>query len=119
MPKSDLVIRVAGEAGEGVLSTGQLLVQGAARAGYRVQYAVPMQEIARTQLKFELGKNVVAVGVLAALFGMPEEYLQQLLQQRFGGRGQDILGKNMQALEAGLKYVREHIVTAPGFNAEQ
>src|SRR5919199_800719 len=138
MPKTDLVIRVAGEAGEGVLSTGQLLVQGAARAGYRVltdfsppaeikggyslfqlrigsqqfhsrgdvvdlllamnqeavdmslgelregglliydpaqanpptngsrvlQYAVPMSEIARTQLKFELGKNVVAVAVL-------------------------------------------------------
>src|SRR3954453_4174527 len=36
MPKTDLVIRVAGEAGEGVLSPGQLLVQGAARAGYRV-----------------------------------------------------------------------------------
>src|SRR5919199_776446 len=178
MPKTDLVIRVAGEAGESGLSTGQLLVQGAARAGYRVltdfspppeikggyslfqlrigsqqfhsrgdvvdlllamnqeavdmslgelregglliydpaqanppaggsrvlQYAVPMSEIARTQLKFELGKNVVAVGVLAALFGMPEEYLQKLLQQRFGGRGQDILDEN--------------IATSPDFNPE-
>ena len=36
MPKTDLVIRVAGEAGEGVLSTGQLLVHAAARACYRV-----------------------------------------------------------------------------------
>jgi 2-oxoglutarate/2-oxoacid ferredoxin oxidoreductase subunit alpha len=192
MPKTDLVIRVAGEAGEGVLSTGQLLVQGAARAGFRVltdfsppaeikggyslfqirlgshqfhsrgdavdlllafnqeaydmsidelskgglliydpaesnppaspdrvQYAVPMSEIARTQLKFELGKNVVAVGVLAALFGMPEDVLQKLLEQRFGGRGPDILGKNLAALQAGLGYVREHIVTAPGFDRER
>src|SRR5579884_4047835 len=160
MPKTDLVIRVAGEAGEGVLSTGQLLVQAAARAGYRVltdfsppaeikggyslyqlrvgsqrfysrgdqvdvllafnqeaydlsigdlaagglliydsaalqppasadreQYAIPLSEIARTQLKFELGKNVVAVGALAALFGLPEEYLRKLIEQRFGGRG--------------------------------
>jgi len=191
MPKTDLVIRVAGEAGEGVLSTGQLLVQGAARAGYRVltdfsppaeikggyslfqlrigsqqfhsrgdeldlllafnqeaydmsigelregglliydpaesnpptsasrvQYAVPMSDIARTQLKFELGKNVVAVGVLAALFGMPEEYLQKLLQQRFGGRGQDILDKNLAALQAGLSYVREHITSSPDFNPD-
>ena len=31
----------------------------------RRQYAVPLTEIARTQLKFELGKNVVAVGVVA------------------------------------------------------
>src|SRR5438876_5457736 len=30
----DLVIRVAGEAGEGVLSTGQLITQAAARAGF-------------------------------------------------------------------------------------
>src|SRR5579884_413439 len=192
MPKTDLVIRVAGEAGEGVLSTGQLLVQAAARAGYRVltdfsppaeikggyslfqlrigshqfysrgdqvdvllcmnqeafdlsiddlaegglliydpgelqpptspsreQYGVPFSEIARTQLKFELGKNVVAVGALAALFGLPEEYIQKLLQQRFGGRGADILTKNEAALQAGLGYVREHVLSAPGFTAER
>jgi 2-oxoglutarate ferredoxin oxidoreductase subunit alpha len=192
MPKTDLVIRVAGEAGEGVLSTGQLLVQAAARAGFRVltdfsppaeikggyslfqirlgserfhsrgdtvdvllafnqeaydlsigdltegglliydsaalspppsphreQYAVPLSEIARTQLRFELGKNVVAVGVLAALFGLPEEYLQRLLEQRFGGRGSDVLQKNLAALQAGLDYVRQHIITAPGFDRER
>lgn len=191
MAKADLVIRVAGEAGEGVLSTGQLLVQGAARAGYRVltdfsppaeikggyslfqirignrqffsrgdavdlllafnreaydmgidelaegglliydpaevtpsqtanrrQYPVPMSEIARNQLKFELGKNVVAVGVLAALFGMPEEYLRKLLEQRFGSRGPDILNKNLAALDAGLGYVREHIINQPDFRRE-
>jgi 2-oxoglutarate/2-oxoacid ferredoxin oxidoreductase subunit alpha len=191
MPKTDLVIRVAGEAGEGVLSTGQLLVQAAARAGYRVltdfsppaeikggyslfqlrigsqqfhsrgdqvdvllcmnqeaydlslddlvegglliydpaelkpppsptreQYAVPFSEIARNQIKFELGKNVVAVGALAALFGLPEEYIQKLLQQRFGSRGADILTKNEAALQAGLGYVREHVLNAPGFTAD-
>jgi 2-oxoglutarate ferredoxin oxidoreductase subunit alpha len=192
MPKTDLVIRVAGEAGEGVLSTGQLLVQAAARAGYRVltdfsppaeikggyslyqlrvgsqrfysrgdqvdvllafnqeaydlsigdlaagglliydsaalqppasadreQYAIPLSEIARTQLKFELGKNVVAVGALAALFGLPEEYLRKLIEQRFGGRGPDILAKNLAALDAGLRYVREHIFTAPTYRRER
>jgi 2-oxoglutarate/2-oxoacid ferredoxin oxidoreductase subunit alpha len=192
MPKTDLVIRVAGEAGEGVLSTGQLLVQGAARAGYRVltdfsppaeikggyslyqlrlsseptfsrgdavdvllafnqeaydfsiedladgglliydsaalrppesagrtQFAVPFSEIARNQLKFELGKNVVAVGALAALFGLPEEYLKKLIEQRFGGRGPDILTKNLAALEAGLGYVRENVLTASNYRREQ
>jgi len=33
---NDLVIRIAGEAGEGVQSTGQLLAQASARAGYMV-----------------------------------------------------------------------------------
>src|SRR5262249_2727991 len=192
MAKRELVIRIAGEAGEGVLSTGQLLVQAAARAGLRVltdfsppaeikggystfqirvgseqfysrgdavdvllafnqeaydfsiddlapgglliydsealkpaerpdreQYAAPLTEIAKTRLKFELGKNVVAVGVLAALFGLPEEYILQLIQQRFGGRGEDILNKNRAALEAGLSYVRENIMTQPSFKRER
>jgi 2-oxoglutarate ferredoxin oxidoreductase subunit alpha len=143
MRRNDLVIRIAGESGEGVVSTGDLVTQAAARAGFEVltfktfpaeikgghvifqlrlsdepltapgdtidillafnqeaydtsygllrdnglliydsgafnppadercrHKAVPLTEIAKTQLKFELGKNVVAVGVVAAMFGL-------------------------------------------------
>ena len=46
MKREDLVIRVAGEAGEGVLSTGQLITQAAARAGFGVLTdSVPPAEI--------------------------------------------------------------------------
>ena len=46
MKRDDLVIRVAGEAGEGVLSTGQLITQAAARAGFGVLTdSVPPAEI--------------------------------------------------------------------------
>src|SRR5690242_16768754 len=143
MRRNDLVIRIAGESGEGVVSTGDLVTQAAARAGFRVltfktfpagikgghviyqlrlaagplaspgdaidillafnqeaydtsaglvrddglliydpvsctpladdhrsHTTVPLTAIAKTQLKFELGKNVVAVGVVAAMFGL-------------------------------------------------
>src|SRR5688500_9508930 len=44
--RDDLVIRIAGEAGEGVLSTGQLITLAAARAGYGVLTdSVPPAEI--------------------------------------------------------------------------
>ena len=44
--RDDLVIRIAGEAGEGVLSTGQLITLVAARAGYGVLTdSVPPAEI--------------------------------------------------------------------------
>ena len=182
MPKQDLVIRIAGEAGEGVLSTGQLLAQAAARGGFKVvtyfsppaeikgghsffqirlsgdalytegdtldillafnheafernvgelrpggllifdsselsppptdayrQVALPLTEIAKTQLRFELGKNVVAVGATAALFGLPTEHMTRLLRERFGRKGEEILNKNFAALDAGLRYVQEHI----------
>lgn len=178
MPTQDLVIRIAGEAGEGVLSTGQLLAQAAARGGFTVltyfsppaeikgghsffqirlsgstlytegdgldillafnheaferniadlrpgglliydsseltppasleyrSVALPLTEIARTQLKFELGKNVVAVGATAALFGLSTEPIARLLRERFGRKGEDILNKNFAALEAGIRYV--------------
>jgi 2-oxoglutarate/2-oxoacid ferredoxin oxidoreductase subunit alpha len=44
--REDLVIRIAGEAGEGVLITGQMVTQAAARAGYHVLTdSVPPAEI--------------------------------------------------------------------------
>lgn len=181
--RDDLVIRIAGEAGEGVLSTGQLITLAAARAGYGVltdsvppaeikgghslfqiriaprrifsrgdvvdillafnregydrnirelrddglllydsgdfeppandgryqQHALPLTDIAKKELQFELGKNVVAVGAISALFGLDPEYIRQLLHQRFARKGDAILNKNYQALDAGIGYVARNI----------
>ena len=188
MASGDLVVRIAGESGEGVISTGELVAQAAARTGFelltfktypaeikgghsviqlrlsdqrvytqgdqldvllafnqeaygksiselkpgglliydstqftpppsadRQQYAVPLAEIARTQLKFELGKNVVAVGVVAALFDLPREQLERLLREKFGRKGEDVVNKNLAALEAGISYVREQMGEKPPF----
>jgi len=184
MAKRDLVIRVAGEAGEGVLSTGQLITQAAARAGFGVltdsvppaeikgghsffqirlsdsrlhsrgdqldillafneeafvknirelapggvfiydsaeftppesgdyrSYPLPLTDLAKNQLQFELGKNVVAVGAVAGLFGLEIEVLNRLITERFGRKGEDVLNKNLRALELGRRYVEEHIPT--------
>ena len=181
--RDDLVIRIAGEAGEGVLSTGQLITLAAARAGYGVltdsvppaeikgghslfqiriaplqvssrgdivdillafnregydrnirelrdggmllydsgdfeppanpgsyvQHALPLTDIAKKELQFELGKNVVAVGAISALFGLDPEYIRRLLHQRFARKGEAILEKNYQALDAGIGYVVRNI----------
>ncbi len=181
--RDDLVIRIAGEAGEGVLSTGQLITLAAARAGYGVltdsvppaeikgghslfqiriaptrlfsrgdvvdillafnregydrnirelkegglllydsgdftppenpgsyeQHALPLTEIARKELQFELGKNVVAVGAVSSLFGLDPEYIRRLLHQRFARKGEVVLNKNYQALDAGIGYVQRNI----------
>lgn len=181
--RDDLVIRVAGEAGEGVLSTGQLITLAAARAGYGVltdsvppaeikgghslfqirlapqrihsrgdvvdillafnregydrnirelrdgglllydsgdfepptnpgtyqQHALPLTDIAKKELQFELGKNVVAVGAISALFGLDKEFIRRLLHQRFARKGEAILEKNYQALDAGIGYVERNI----------
>ncbi len=189
MASRDLVVRIAGESGEGVISTGELVAQAAARAGFdlvtfktypaeikgghaliqlrvsdrplythgdqldvllafnqeafdknvgdmkrgglliydsaefvppespdRRQFPVPLTEIARTELKFEMGKNVVAVGVVAALFDLSRERLAGLLQEKFGRKGEDVVGKNLSALDAGLRYVQEKLGPSARFD---
>jgi 2-oxoglutarate ferredoxin oxidoreductase subunit alpha len=191
MRRNDLVIRMAGESGEGVVSTGDLVTQAAARAGFRVltfktypaeikgghviyqlrlsdeeltshgdrvdillafnqeaydtsygllhdgglliydsatftppadgrcrHKAVPLTEIAKTQLRFELGKNVVAVGVVAAMFGLDTDVIERLLNEKFARKGEEILGKNMRALHAGIEYVETHIADRHEFRLE-
>lgn len=185
MATETLQIRMAGESGEGVLSTGELVTQAAARAGYRVltfktnpaeikgghaifqvrlsptalwaekdqldilvafneeayeknakelrpgglmiydsasfeppedpnriQYAVPMTHIAKNEIKFGLAKNVVAVGVVGALFDLDRDVLRGLLTQKFARKGEDVVAKNLQALEAGYAYVKENLSSA-------
>lgn len=191
MRRQDLIIRIAGESGEGVVSTGDLVTQAAARAGFEVltfktfpaeikgghvifqlrlsssplttpgdtidillafnqeaydtsyellrdnglliydsdsftpapdtrcrHNAVPLTAIAKKQLRFELGKNVVAVGVVAALFGMDVAVIRRLLEERFGRKGEEILNKNLTALQAGIDYVEAHIEDRHEFRLE-
>ena len=181
MPQRDLVIRIAGEAGDGLQSTGQLLTQAAARGGFRVltdfvppaeikggnmfyqvrlsqdelqhrgdavdilmaftpeayevnigdlrpgglliydsaeftppettdyqRVVLPITDIAKGQLRFERGKNVVAFAAAAALFGLPQQFLTKLVQDRFG-KYVELLPKNLEAVEAGMRYVAENI----------
>lgn len=179
----DFVIRISGEAGEGIQSIGALVLQCAARSGYGViasfqppseikggyayfqvrlsdrhptttgdkysvllafnqeaydkdapalqdgglllydeetvtpvdtgkhitMYALPLTAIAKRELGFELGKNVVAVGMIAALFGLPIDVAEQLVVSRFGKKGGEIIKKNIDALAAGRKFIENTI----------
>lgn len=182
MSKRDITIRIAGESGEGVISTGDFITQAAARAGYHVltfktfpaeikgghavyqlrlgdhelysqgdeldiliafnqeafdkhhaeikinglliydstsftpppvgdgvkEYSVPLGKIAR-ELGFALGKNVVAVGATAALFGLDPKPIEGLLKEKFTRKGEEVVSKNISALHAGIEYVNKNI----------
>ena len=182
--RRDLVIRICGEAGEGILSTGQLLAQAAARSGLKVltyfsppaeikggyswfqlrlsdgeihtpgdspdvlvafnqdaadrdvpdlrpgglllhdaslltvpvgrfrSVPLPLTAIARDRLRFELGKNVVALGAVGSLCGIRPEHAARLLRERFGHKGEDVLAKNLAALEAGGAWIRDNLPLA-------
>jgi len=69
-------------------------------------FTVPFIEIAK-KIGDQLFSNIVAVGSLAALFGVSQDLAQKYLNHKFGKKGQDIVQKNIDAFkqgyEAGLK----------------
>ena len=177
MSRRDLVIRIGGESGEGVISTGELLTLAAARAGFYVytfrtypaeikgghaifqlrlsdhslyshgdhldlllafnqegydkhhrelrdggmvlydtesvdssaipfqKVGLPLTDIAKNKIKMPLAKNMVALGALGRLFWVPRDYIEKLVREKFGKKGQSVIDKNLEALRAGSDYV--------------
>ena len=76
---------------------------------------VPFNKIALDTVGNRLSKNIVALGVLAELYSLPSERLQELLTQKFQRRGQALLDNNLKGLEAGIQYARQHLKTRDRF----
>jgi len=179
MPKSDIIIRIGGEGGEGVISAGDMFSTGAARTGFhvftfrtypaeikgghawyqirvgdkrvlsigdgvdvliafdgeaydrhlgdvnehgvviydpdrvhvgesngRIMYPIPLQRIAREKLDFQRGKNVLTLGIMAGLFGLEPNSLEDLVRSRLKRRA-ELLSKNLEALHYGYDYTRQ------------
>jgi 2-oxoglutarate ferredoxin oxidoreductase subunit alpha len=175
--KDDLVIRVAGESGDGSTATGEMLAQAAARSGLHVftfrttpaeikggpvmfqvrasenpmrsmgdavdvlfafnreawdlnradlhphavllydpdefalpddfsgvAYSVPIGQIAQAN-GGKRGKNVAALGVVAALFGLGLNRLEDIVRAKLGKKA-DLLEANLAALHAGVAYAQ-------------
>ena len=172
----DFIVRIGGEGGEGVISSGELFAQAAARTEYHVftyitypaeirggfsmiqirirneaiysmgsmvdylivfnqeaydktindlkpggtiiydpetvkfeedsrnkYYPIPLTQIALEGSGSKLGKNIAALGALGHLFGIELKVLEELIKDRYGSKGSDILQKNMNVLHTGYE----------------
>jgi 2-oxoglutarate/2-oxoacid ferredoxin oxidoreductase subunit alpha len=72
-------------------------------------FAVPFKRIAQEEIGVPLTKNMVALGALAAVHGFDAEKLKAAIIRRYGKKRPEAAEKNVQAFEAGVAYVREHI----------
>ncbi|MDQ3809900.1 MAG: 2-oxoacid:acceptor oxidoreductase subunit alpha, partial [Chloroflexota bacterium] len=73
-------------------------------------YAVPLTDIAKNEVELALAKNMVAVGVVAGLFGLEPEHVHRLLREsKLARKGEEILNKNLKAVDLGYAYVRENV----------
>jgi len=71
-----------------------------------VHYPVPVTEIAQ-QMQFMRGKNLVMVGSLLALFGLPLVKGNEVVEAKLG-KYPALLPTNLDSLARGYQYVQEH-----------
>ena len=74
-----------------------------------IKYPVPFTKIAMEEVGVRLTKNMVALGAISELFGVPQDKFKELIRDKFGKKGEAVLQKNIQALEAGARYVAQNI----------
>jgi len=178
-----LTVRIAGEGGEGVISTGELLTTALARtrhdvftfrtypaeikggpAMFQIRYAdhpvlsvgnqldvllafneeavdlhagdlksdgllvydstvfdpekkvqkgvhllgVPLTTIATQGVGLKKSKNMVGLSVMGGLLGTPIEQFKALVTEKFASKGEDILQKNMMAIDEGYRWVERN-----------
>ena len=72
-------------------------------------YPVPLNQLARDSAGNRESKNMVALGILLQLCGLPKDPIVALLEQRFRKRGHAVLENNLKGLDAGIQYAVEHL----------
>ena len=66
----------------------------------------------------QLFKNIIYVGALAGMLGMEPEVIAELIGEQYKGK-EKLLKPNLNALQLGLNYAREHLKDAIGLKAKR
>lgn len=78
---------------------------------YKAQtYGVPMTSIAAKEANNKKAKNMVAMGVVSELIGLPWESVQQVLKEQFKHKPAPVIEGNLRALEAGRAWALKNTV---------
>lgn len=78
----------------------------------RTVYVVPMERIAKDEIKDARAKNMVAVGACASLFGYSREAIEQNLAERYRRKSEQIYQNNLGGFQAGWRFAEETLKKA-------
>ncbi len=83
---------------------------------------MPLTEIANTNYtdprERQLFKNIIYVGALAGMMGMDPEAIAELIGEQYKGK-EKLLKPNLNALQMGLNYAKEHLKDALGLKVKK
>ncbi len=95
--------------GEGVLLFDPKLCQPDDRLGGRERADLPLEDLSRECTGDTRGKNMVALGALMFLHDVPVSYAHTLTKAFFARKGDEVVVKNIRAVDAGLAYAAQHL----------
>ena len=72
-------------------------------------FPVPFHRIALQEAGNLASKNMIALGVLAQLYGFPIEPIVHLLEEKFRRRSKAVMENNRKGLDAGIHYAQQHL----------
>jgi len=85
-----------------------LVPEGASLAGHVEPgtnlCGVPLGNLAIQAAGTTRGRNIVALGAFAALFGLEPGYFQEVISKKFTAKGETVLGNNLKSFTAGYEY---------------
>ncbi|MFE8699157.1 2-oxoacid:acceptor oxidoreductase subunit alpha [Cytobacillus sp. FJAT-54145] len=71
-------------------------------------YAVPFTDMA-TELGTSLMKNMVAIGATSAILDLDITVFEEVVQEIYGKKGEQVVAKNMEAVKAGYDFMKEKL----------
>ncbi len=75
-------------------------------------YGIPFKNLAVKEVGTSLAKNIVMLGALCELFGLPTKGLNRAIEQKFQRKKQAVIDSNLKAVDVGAQWVREHLTKA-------
>ena len=81
-------------------------------------YRIPFKRLAKEEMQTILTKNIIMLGSLVELFGLPERGIRHAIERKFGKKSAGVVEKNLEALACGKRYVAENITKADDWRLE-
>ncbi len=71
-------------------------------------FKVPFERIAVREIGSRISKNIVVLGVLCHLLGLPKKTIEKFLSEKFVKKSKAILDHNLDALQRGIDFANQH-----------
>ena len=71
-------------------------------------YGIPFADLAAGAAGTDRGKNLTALGGLAAVYGIPPELFHNVITKKFQSKGDKVVDANLKSFDAGYDYGQKH-----------